>query len=113
MPRLPVLILTAILGAAVLLPARAAPGDAADERDLERHVRLYGTQWCGYCRQAREYLKSRNIPFDDIDIDASDRGRQQFAQLDGKGVPLILVGRQRLDGYDKTRLESMLRAAGW
>jgi hypothetical protein len=33
--------------------------------------------------------------------------------LGGKGVPLILVGRQRLDGYDKTRLEGMLREAGW
>lgn len=113
MLRLASLILAAALGAAMLLPALAAPGDAAEERDFERRVRLYGTQWCGYCRQAREYLSSRNIPFDDIDIDASDRGRQQFAQLDGKGVPLILVGRQRMDGYDKTRLEAMLREAGW
>lgn len=107
------LILAITLGAAMPLPASAAPGDAPPERDFERHVRLYGTQWCGYCRQARDYLKSRQIPFDDIDIDASSVGRQQFAQLDGKGVPLILVGRQRLDGYDKTRLEAMLREAGW
>lgn len=112
MSRLAAVLSVALLCVAAVLPAAAAPGDAA-EREFDKHVRLYGTQWCGYCRQAREYLNSRRIPFDDIDIDASDRGREQFAMLGGKGVPLILVGRQRLDGYDKTRLEGMLREAGW
>lgn len=113
MTRLFPLLCAAALWAVAALPAAAAPNDAPAERELERHVRLYGTQWCGYCRQARELLNSRNIPFDDIDIDASPRGREQFALLGGEGVPLILVGRQRMDGYDKTRLESMLREAGW
>lgn len=79
MTRLFPLLCAAALWAVAALPAAAAPNDAPAERELERHVRLYGTQWCGYCRQARELLNSRNIPFDDIDIDASPRGREQFA----------------------------------
>jgi glutaredoxin len=110
--RFTTIVSAALLCVAAVLPAGAAPGESA-EREFEKHVRLYGTQWCGYCRQAREYLASRKIPFVDIDIDTSERGREQFAMLGGKGVPLILVGRQRLDGYDKTRLEGMLREAGW
>lgn len=113
MRRLFCLLFAAALWAAGVPPAAAAPDEASGNQDFERHVRLYGTQWCGFCRQAREYLASRNIPFDDIDIDASARGRDQFALLGGEGVPLILVGRQRMDGYDETRLEAMLREAGW
>ena len=30
----------------------------------------------------------------------------------GRGVPVILVGRQRMDGYDAGRLDAMLRAEG-
>jgi glutaredoxin len=113
MTRLFPLLCAAALWAAAILPAAAAPDEGAGSPEFDRHVRLYGTQWCGYCRRARELLNSRNIPFDDIDIDASPRGREQFALLGGEGVPLILVGRQRMDGYDKTRLEAMLREAGW
>ena len=38
--------------------------------------------------------------------------RSEYDRLGARGVPVILVGRQRMDGYDQGRLESMLRSEG-
>jgi len=64
-------------------------------------VRLYTTTWCGYCKKARAYLRSRNIPFDDIDVETTDRGRREYREIGGNGVPVIFVGERRMDGYDQ------------
>lgn len=104
-----------LLGSALLLlgmvggTAAAEPGPTA----FDRQVRLYTATWCGYCRQARAYLDSRRIPYEDIDVESSERGRRQYAQLGGAGVPIILVGRQRMDGYEQDELKRMLAKAGW
>ena len=66
------------------------------------------TTWCGYCRRARAYLNSKGIPFEDLDVERSTQGRQEYTVLKGRGVPIILVGNQRRDGYDQVGLERML-----
>ena len=75
-------------------------------------VRMFTTTWCGYCKQARAHLSSKGIPFEDLDVEKSANGKQEYAALTGRGVPIILVGDQRMDGYSRATLDSMLRAAG-
>jgi glutaredoxin len=76
-------------------------------------VKLYTTAWCGYCKKARAYLNARNIPFEDIDVETTDRGRREFREINGNGVPVIFVGDRRMNGYDQGGLQNMLKAAGW
>lgn len=87
---------------------KAQPAAAAGEK-----VTLYTTTWCGYCKKARAYLNARNIPFDDVDVETTDRGRREYREMGGNGVPVIFVGSRRMDGYDQGGLEGMLKAAGW
>lgn len=78
----------------------------------EKPVVLYGTSWCSYCKSARAYLRSHNIEFTDYDIETSEIAQKKFKALKGKGVPLIFVGKVRIDGYDEKTLEKALRANG-
>jgi len=87
---------------------KAKPAAAAGEK-----VTLYTTTWCGYCKKARAYLNARNIPFDDVDVETTDRGRREYREMGGNGVPVIFVGTQRMDGYDQSGLQEMLKASGW
>jgi len=80
----------------------AAPGE----------VVIYTTEWCGYCKKAKAFLDARGVRYREVDVEASPEARQEFARLGGRGVPVILVGEQRMDGYDQGRLETMLEAAG-
>jgi glutaredoxin len=76
-------------------------------------VKMLATSWCGYCARARAYLNSRGIPFEELDVEKSAQGKQEYRALKGRGVPIILVGNQRMNGYDQARLEGLLRAAGY
>lgn len=93
---------------AVVSTLRDAP--AAKPKD---RVKIFTAAWCGYCKKAKAHLASRRVPFEEVDIEASERGRSEFSQIGGRGVPVILVGNQRMDGFDAQGLDAMLAAAGF
>jgi glutaredoxin len=76
-------------------------------------VKIFTTTWCGYCKRAKKQLAARGVPFREIDVEASDSGQREFAALGGRGVPVILVGSQRMDGFDTAGLDAMLANAGY
>jgi len=96
-------------GAATVSTTEAPPATA---KTAKAPVKMLATAWCGYCARARAYLNSRGIPFEELDVEKSAQGKQEYRALKGRGVPIILVGDQRMNGYDQGRLETMLRAGG-
>jgi mycoredoxin len=90
---------------------RRGPAPAARNRD---RIILYGTQWCGACAKAREWLKGRGVAFDDKD---PERDPAAAAELHAKAaragiqpdrVPIIDVRGTILQGFDPRRLEALL-----
>jgi glutaredoxin len=74
---------------------------------------LYTTQRCAYCRKAKQFLNRRNIKYTEYDVETSKKGRRDYKQLNGRGVPIILVGDQRMNGFSEERMASMLESAGY
>ena len=100
--------INSIQGPAVVSTVReSSPARAKDK------VRIYTAVWCGYCKRAKAHLAAKGVAYDEMDVETSDRGRSEFAQLGGRGVPIILVGNQRMDGFDARGLDAMLVSAGW
>jgi len=97
-----------IEGPAVVSTVKDAP--AATTKDK---VRIFTAAWCGYCKKAKAYLGSRGVPFQEVDVEATEQGRREFAQLGGRGVPVILIGSQRMDGFGARGLDAILTAAGY
>lgn len=73
------------------------------------HVTLYGTQWCGYCKQARQYFQQNNIAYRDLDVENDSQAKAEWQQMGGRGVPVILVGQQRMDGFSPEGFRSIYR----
>jgi glutaredoxin 3 len=70
-------------------------------------VRIYTTQWCGYCGAAKRLLEARKIPFEEIDVD-NDEARAWLAKVSGRRtVPQIFIGEEAIGGY--TDLEKLDR----
>lgn len=74
-------------------------------------VTMLSAQWCGVCKTAKNYMKSHNIAFEEWDVDQSDFARSKMRELGAKGVPVILVGAQKMVGFSPDRLESMIASA--
>ena len=34
-------------------------------------IRMYTTTWCGDCRAAKRFLRERNVPFEEINVEES------------------------------------------
>ena len=72
-------------------------------------VVMYGTNRCGYVKQAREYFQSRGIEFEDLNIDAIGEAAANFRVLEGSGTPLIYVGYRRISGFDKAAIDKAIK----
>ena len=79
----------------------------------DRKVVLYTTQRCGYCKKAKQFLQRNSIAYREYDVETSSKGKRDFKKLNGQGVPIILVGKQRMDGFSEGRMAAMLRNAGY
>lgn len=71
-------------------------------------VEMYVTDWCGYCKRAENYLKSKGIPYVAYDIEKDSAARQRHRELGGRGVPLIIIGSNKMSGFSPETLEYYL-----
>ncbi|MGI9290488.1 MAG: glutaredoxin 3 [Gammaproteobacteria bacterium] len=63
-------------------------------------VKMYTTQWCGYCAAARELLRSKGVKFEDIDVDADQALRQEMTEKSGGStVPQVFINNKPVGGY--------------
>ena len=81
--------------------------DMQDVLNPKDKVVMYSAEWCGVCKKAKKYFKANNIPYKDYDIDKSSKGKKDFKKLGAKGVPVILVGKKRLNGFSAGSFESI------
>ncbi len=74
-----------------------------------RNVKLYTRQWCGWCLDAKEYLKAHGIPFQEIDVGRDPAADKEMQRLSGQRyVPTIVIDGQVLANFDTGQLEEFL-----
>lgn len=93
-------------------PPAPSPIEAPTPR-TPANVVVYVTEWCPYCRAAREYLDARDVPYTAIDIEASEEAHAAYRDAGGTGgIPLIVVGQTVMRGYSEPALADALEEAG-
>jgi len=60
---------------------------------------MYSASWCTVCKKAKKYFRERGISYTEYDIEKSAKGRREYDKLGARGVPVILVGNKRLNGF--------------
>jgi len=75
-------------------------------------ITMLSTTWCSVCKRAKAWLNAKGIAYTELDVEKDEEGKQRYHELQGKGVPIILVGKQRMNGFSEARMEEMLKTAG-
>ena len=75
-------------------------------------VVLLSTASCGYCRKLRGDLENWNVAYDEFDVETSDEGQRAYFLVNGRGVPILLVGDEVVHGYSPQRVRELLGEAG-
>ncbi len=70
------------------------------------NIIIYSTPTCGYCQQAKQYLKSKNVAYTEVDVSVDRAKQEEMIKKSGQfGVPVIDVGGKIIVGYDKRKLD--------
>jgi glutaredoxin 3 len=67
----------------------------------EIRIRVYLTDWCPYCAQARGLLERKGARFETINIDERPEARAEMMARSGRRtVPQIFIGDTHVGGCD-------------
>lgn len=67
---------------------------------LVPRIRLYTTEWCGYCVRAKALLDARHLPYDEVSLDDDPAFRQRVFDLGRQWtVPLVTIDGEPIGGY--------------
>ncbi|HPC39250.1 MAG TPA: glutaredoxin domain-containing protein [Exilispira sp.] len=73
-------------------------------------VIVYSTPSCPYCSMAKDFLRSKNVPFEDIDVSRNQQAAMEMIRKSGQsGVPVIDFNGEIIIGFDRSRLERLTR----
>jgi len=75
----------------------------------QKKVVVYSTSHCPYCVQAKQYLARKGVAYQEIDVEGSRSAQEEFQQLGGSGVPLILIGDKRIHGFSAGEIDEALQ----
>ena len=75
-------------------------------------VTIYTTPTCPYCRQVKEYLARRSVPFREVDVSSDHAAATEMVWLSGQqGVPVTVIDGKVVVGFDRPRLDQLLEGA--
>ncbi len=88
-------------------PAVLGGASKAEKQEAPKvKVVMYMTDWCGYCRKARELLQSLNVDLVEYNVEKNREKYAEFKAKGGRGVPLIDVDGLVINGYNAESIKS-------
>jgi glutaredoxin len=79
-------------------------------------VLVYSAEWCGFCKKAKAWMKQNGVPFVERDVEkmpgaqAELSAKLRAAGTPGGGIPVIDWAGTLVMGFDRPRLEELLKA---
>ena len=74
-------------------------------------VKVFSTPTCPYCKMAKTYLDEQGVKFKDFDVTQDAAAKDEMIQKSGQmGVPVITVDGDLVIGFDRERLDSLIKA---
>ena len=65
-------------------------------------VTLYTSDWCPYCRRARDLLAQKKVDFSEINVEDDVKFREEMiARSNRRTVPQIFIGDTHVGGCDE------------
>ena len=78
-----------------------------NKKKKSKEVVMYSAAWCGVCKKAKNYFNQNNISFTEYDIDKDKSARKRHKEMGATGVPVILVGAKRMNGFSVGTFERL------
>ena len=72
-------------------------------------IKVYSTDSCPWCVNAKQYLKSKGIDYIEVNVGEDMEGREEMIKLSNQtGVPVININGVIIVGFDKSAIDNAL-----
>lgn len=72
-------------------------------------IKIFSTPTCSYCHTLKEFLKERNINFEEIDLSKDEQAQRYIVEKTGKmEVPVIEIDGEIVVGFDRAKICQLL-----
>jgi len=82
--------------------------------DNAKKVIVYSTNWCAYCKMAKQYLASKGVDVVDKNIEEDANAHRELMDKIGgnfRGVPVIDVYGTIILGFDRPKIDAALKGS--
>lgn len=80
---------------------------------ISNRVKVYTSPICTYCHTLKEFLKEKNIIFEEIDIAENEEARDYIIEKTGKmEAPIMEIDGEVVVGFDKEKISKLLNIKG-
>jgi len=77
---------------------------------MSHEITIYTTQSCSWCQATKEYLHSREIDFEEVDVSADTQRAMEMVEKSGQqGVPVLDIDGEIIVGFDRSRIDALLQ----
>ncbi len=74
-----------------------------------KDIKVYSTPTCPYCKMVKEFLSSKSVEYQDIDVSVSQESLDEMISVSGQmGVPVVVIGDEVIRGFNKDKIESLI-----
>jgi len=81
----------------------------AETKKKYPRVIVFSTPSCPYCRKAKKYLRSRGVPFRDVDVSRDRAAARDMVRRSGQqGVPVVDIGGKIVVGFNRPKIDKLL-----
>lgn len=73
-------------------------------------VVVYSTPTCGYCNKAKDYLRSRHVPFQEYNVAQDMHRADEMVKKSGQmGVPVLDINGKIIIGFNQPEIDKALK----
>lgn len=73
-------------------------------------IKVYTTNSCPWCVKAKQYLKSRDIVFEELNVQSDMIAREEMVKKSRQmGVPVLDINGTVIIGFDKPAIDNALQ----
>lgn len=81
-----------------------------EKEQKKLQIKVYSSPTCPYCHKAKDFLKEKNVEFEDIDVSANQKAAHEMIEKSGQmGVPVIDINGKIIIGFDQQAMEEALK----
>jgi len=76
---------------------------------MNHEVTIYTSSTCSWCEAVKDYLRAREIDFEEVDVSEDVDRAQELVERSGQyGVPVVDIDGEMVVGFDRPRIDALL-----